>query len=229
MDPIVALIHSPLVGLLTWSLVAERLRRSGVEALTPELHDAAGSDAPYWRQHAESAGRALRAVPPDRPLILVAHSGAGSLLPAMRQATGRMAAGYIFVDAGLPHDGRSRLDEMEAEAPEYAAELREHLAAGGRFPEWTDDDLRDIIPDDGLRRQLVAELRPRPLTFFTEPIPVFAGWPDAPCGYIQLSPAYAGPAEEARDAGWPVRTFDAGHFHMLVDPDAVTAALKELM
>ena len=229
MDAVVALIHSPLVGLLTWSLVAERLRKSGVEAVTPELRDAAQSDAPYWRRHAETVGQALRGIPPDRPLILVAHSGAGSLLPAIRQTAGHPIAGYIFVDAGLPHDGRSRLEEMEAESPEYAAELRAHLAAGGRFPEWTDADLRDIIPDDRLRRQLVAELRPRALAFFTEPIPVFSGWPDAPCTYIQLSPAYARPAEEARRAGWPVRTFDAGHFHMLVDPDAVATALRELM
>ena len=229
MDAVVALIHSPLVGPLTWFLVAERLRESGIEALTPELRDAVGSDAPYWRQHAESVGYALRTVPPDRPLTLVGHSGAGSLLPAIRQAAGRPVAGYIFVDAGLPHDGRSRLDEMHAESPEYAAELRAHIAAGGRFPEWTDDDLREIIPDDRLRRQMLAELRPRALDFFAEPIQVFAGWPDAPCSYIQLSPAYAGPAEEARRAGWPVRTFDAGHFHMLVDPVAVAAALRESM
>jgi hypothetical protein len=229
MDAVVALIHSPLVGPLTWSLVAERLRESGIEALTPELQDAVGSDAPYWRQHAESVGHALRTVPPDRPLTLVAHSGAGSLLPAIRQAADHPALGYIFVDAGLPHDGTSRLDEMHAESPEYAAELRAHLAAGGRFPEWTDDDLREIIPDDRLQRQMLAELRPRALAFFTEPIPVFAGWPDAPCGYIQFSPAYGGPAEEARGAGWPVRTFDASHFHMLVDPVAVAAVLRESM
>jgi hypothetical protein len=228
MDAVVALIHSPLVGPLTWSLVAERLRESGIETLTPQVRDTIGNDAPYWRQHAESVADELRTVPPDRPLIPFAHSGAGSLLPAIRQAANHPTAGYIFVDAGLPHDGRSRLDEMEAESPEYAAELREHLVSGGRFPEWTDDELRDIIPDVRLRRQLVAELRPRALAFFAEPIPVFSGWPDAPCGYIQLSPAYARPAEEAHRAGWPVRTLDAGHFHMLVDPDAVVTALREL-
>jgi pimeloyl-ACP methyl ester carboxylesterase len=229
MDAVVALIHSPLAGPLTWSLVAVRLRESGIEARTPGLRDSAESDAPYWRQHAESVAEALQAIPPDRPLILVGHSGAGSLLPAIRQAAGHPVAGYIFVDAGLPHDGRSRLDEMEAESPEYAAELREHLVSGGRFPEWSDDDLRDILADERLRRQLVAELRPRALDYFTEPVPVISGWPDAPCSYIQLSPAYARPAAEARHASWPVRTFDAGHFHMLVDPDAVAAALQELM
>ena len=35
--------------------------------------------------------------------------------------------------------------------------------------------------------------------------------------------------EQAERAGWPVRTFDAGHFHMLVDPAAVARALVDLI
>jgi hypothetical protein len=72
-----------------------------------------------------------------------------------------------------------------------------------------------------VRHQLVAEIRPRSLPFFTEPIPTFDGWPDAPCVYIKFSESYAWDAEQARQSGWPVREIDAGHFHMLVDPAAV--------
>jgi hypothetical protein len=35
--------------------------------------------------------------------------------------------------------------------------------------------------------------------------------------------------EQAQRAGWPSRTFHAGHFHMLVDPVAVAAALVEFV
>lgn len=229
MDPLLVLIHSPLVGPFTWSLVAKRLRQRGIETLVPVLTDVEDTDAPYWQQHAEAVSQALESVPEMRPLILVGHSGAGPLLPTIHQATHRPAAKYIFVDAGLPHGGKSRLDEMEENSPDFAQEFRQHLAAGGRFPEWSDEELREVIPDDRLRGAVLAELHPRSLAFFVEPMPIVADWPDAPCGYILLSPAYQRPAEQARQKGWPYRAFDAGHFHMLVDPNAVTNALIELI
>jgi hypothetical protein len=164
----------------------------------------------------------------ERPLILVGHSGAGPLLPVISETISQRVLGYIFVDAGLPHPGKSRLDEIRMGAPDFAAELERDLLAGGRFPKWSDEDLRDIIPDDQTRAGLLAELRPRPLAFFTETLPDVPGWPDAPCGYVLFSQAYEAAAEQARSAGWPMRSFDAGHFHMLVDPSAVAATFAEM-
>ena len=48
MDPLLILIHSPLVGPFTWSLVAKRLRQRGIETLVPVLIDVEETDAPYW-------------------------------------------------------------------------------------------------------------------------------------------------------------------------------------
>lgn len=226
MDGVFVLIHSPLVGPFTWSRVAERLRQRGREAVVPALMgDDERAHVAYWRQEVEAIRSQLATVPQDRPLILVGHSGAGALLPAIRAATPHQVAGYVFVDAGLPHPGQTRLEELRASVPELAEELQLQLVAGGRFPEWTDEDLRDEIPDDRTRAALLAELQPRALDFFEEPLPVVTGWPDAPCSYIQLSPGYSGAAEAARCAGWPVQVFEAGHFHMLVDPAGVTEAL----
>jgi hypothetical protein len=137
--------------------------------------------------------------------------------------------GYLFVDAGLPHPGQSRLEEIETTLPEFGVELRRKLQAGGLFPEWTDEDAREIIPDEGMRRGILAELRPRGQTFFTEPFPSFGNWPDAPCGYIRLSPAYDEPAAQARARKWAYREFQAGHFHMVVAPEAVAATIHELI
>jgi hypothetical protein len=128
----------------------------------------------------------------------------------------------VFVDAGIPHNNATRLDLMRAEDPEWASQFQDELERGERFPTWSSDDLREIVPDDDLREQLVDELRPRGLDFFTEAIPVFDGWPDAPCVYIQFSAPYESLADYARDAGWSTYKLDAGHFHMLVDPQAVT-------
>ncbi len=229
MESIFVLIHSPLVGPLTWSLLAEELRQRGVATVVPTLVDDDIGAVPFWRQHAEAVARRVEQEPGDCLLVLVGHSGAGPLLPAIRQAAARPAAAYVFVDAGFPVAGKSRLDLMASEDPEFARPLRQHLASGERFPSWSEEDLREVIPDPRLRRGMLKELRPRPLAFFEEPIPVFAGWPDAPCGYLRFSPAYEAPAEHARRLGWAYREITAGHFHMLVDPSTVATTLTDMV
>lgn len=226
MDGVFVLIHSPLVGPFTWSRVTDHLRQRGHTAVVPALTgDDEHAHVPYWRQEVEAIRSQLATVPQEQSLILVAHSGAGPLLPAIRAAIPHQVAGYVFVDAGLPHPGQSRLAEMRTSVPELAEELHRHLAGGGRFPEWTDEDLRTEIPDDRTRAALLADLQPRGLDFFEEPLPATDGWPNAPCSYIQTSAGYAGAAEAARHAGWPVQVVTAGHFHMLVDPEVVAQAL----
>jgi hypothetical protein len=223
------LVHSPLVGPLTWSRVAQQLRSQKIEARVPELSDGSDGAVPYWKRHAEPVVETLQAIPPDVPIILTAHSGAGPMLPAIRSASGVRVAAYLFVDAGIPMDGYSRLDLMALESPDWAQGFRQYLESGGSFPDWTDDQLRDLLPDGELRQRLLAEMRPRKLDFFTEPIPVFDGWPDAPCGYIQLSPAYDFAFRQAQSNGWSVAKIDAGHFHMLVEPRRVVERMLEVV
>lgn len=228
MQPIFVLIHSPLVGPATWEPVRVELRRRGVQAAAPALRDDSAGDAPYWRQQVESVVAALRGAPAGQPLALVGHSGAGALLPALGLALGRPVAAYVFVDAGIHIDGLSRLEMMVAEDAPFAGQLRTDLEAGGRYPEWTDAQLVDTIPDGERRAAVLAEMRPRGLDFFSEPIPVPKGWPDAPCGYLQFTPSYAVPAAKARELGWPVRAIEGGHFLMLIDPETVAEAIVAL-
>ncbi len=235
------LVHSPLVGPMTWMPVAEELRRRGHSAVVPELHSpppstgtggpAAETGVPYWAQHAAVVAAAVRPWGDGAPLVFAGHSGGGPLLPAIRAAVPNQAAAYLFVDAGLPVAGASRLSQF----PPPAAEAFRGAAAerGGVLHVWTDDELREAIPDDTVRRAFVAELHargPLPLVVYEEPLPVFEGWPDAPCGYLRFgaNPAYDAPAAEAQRRGWPVRLIEGDHFHMLVDPPAVAAALLDL-
>jgi pimeloyl-ACP methyl ester carboxylesterase len=216
------LIHSPLVGPLTWSRVAAEMRKRGFDVFVPSLRDSPASKEPFWKQHARSVSEDLAQLPKDTFVTLVAHSGAGPLLPAIRQSIPNRVHAYVFVDAGIPRDGASRLDLMKSEDPEWAAQFREGLEDGELFPTWSMNDLQEVILDESLRRQMVAELRPRGLEFFTEPLPVFDGWPDAPCVYVHFSAPYNRPAAQAREAGWPTYEMEAGHFHMLVDAKAVS-------
>ena len=221
------LIHSPLVGPLTWSLVADEMRQRGLDVLMPYLEDIPDSKAPFWKQHADSVARALADIHKDTSVTWVAHSGAGPLLPAIRESLVNPVNAYVFVDAGIPRAGASRLHLMKSEDPEWAEGFQQELAQGERFPTWSFDDLQEVIPDASLRQQVVAELRPRGLDFFTEPIPVFADWPDALCVYIQFSESYEQPAAQSREAGWQVYEIEAGHFHMLVDAGTVTDLIIE--
>ena len=222
-----ALIHSPLVGPLTWQLVHQEMGRRGIEAVTPTLTDHPNSTRSFWYQHAESVAKSLTRIPQNRSIVLVAHSGAGPLLPIIRQSVVHSISPYVFVDAGIPRKNSSRIDLMRSQDQQWADQFHQALLQGERFPTWTEDDLREVIPDDVLRRNMIAEINPRSLTFFTEPIPAFAGWPDAPCAYIKFSASYDWDFEQAKRASWLVREVNAGHFHMLVDPSVVTNMIVE--
>jgi hypothetical protein len=210
---------------MTWTPVAEALKKAGYDVVVPRLDSPPRIEGSYWDRHARIVAESVRAVPQDRAIILVGHSGAGPLLPAIREAMHRKVAGYIFFDAGLPRDGASRLGLFDT-AEEVKA-FRE-AAVNGILPKWTDDDLRTSIKDDALRRAFVAELPALLLAVYEEPLPVFKGWPDAPCGYVRTSATYDPFLAAARKKGWPVRTLDGGHFYMLNEPGRAAALLQEL-
>jgi hypothetical protein len=225
------LLHSPLVGVQSWGTLPEALRRGGMDAVAVAVD---GDDrAPFAERYVGGAvAGVVGAGGLIEPLVLVGHSGAGPLLGAVGnglRAAGRPAGGYLFCDAGLPEAGATRLDLLAAEDSEMAAAFRVELERGGRFPTWSDADLELVVPDPAARAALVGSLRPRGLAFFTEPLPAAAGWPDAPCGYLRLSAVYDRWAEAAAAMGWPTGWLDAGHFHPLVDPEGVAAALLGLV
>lgn len=222
-----ALIPSPLVGSATWVLVAQELARRGHLAfIANPLDDAAPGGKPFWQQHVESVAGYVNAANAAKRCWLVGHSGAGPLLPAIAARLIRPPAGMIFADAGIGRDGCSRLDLMRVEGANWVDAFEEELHLGGAFPMWTDADLASQIPSPDLRQQILAELRPRRLNYFTEKIDV----PDRhlACGYLQFSPAYAHDAREAERRGWQVVQLNGGHFHMLADAPAVAQALLAL-
>jgi len=119
------LVHSPLVGPLTWSLVADQLRQRNTDVIVPNLVDSPKSNEPYWKQHVDSVARELSDLPRDAFLTLVAHSGAGPLLPVIREALPNPVNAYVFVDAGLPQAGASRLQMMQSESSDWAKQFQE--------------------------------------------------------------------------------------------------------
>lgn len=167
------LLHSPLVGPFTWSLVAEALRARDCEVFVPTLPDTEGIAAPAWHQYAAIIAHVLTAVPRNRPVHWIGHSGAGPLLPTLRHAVPHPVASYVFVDAGLPRNGASYLDLLAIEVPDQVAALQQMLQAGERFPDWNDAMLRPLIPNPARRSRMLAEVPPDPWPFLPSPSPCF--------------------------------------------------------
>ena len=229
----VVLAHSPLTGPAAWGRLPEVLRDRGLDVSVLSVTD--DSEPPYAGRYVARAALQVAEQAPGRPVYLVGHSGAGYLLPqigAARRAARRPVAGYVFLDAGVPHGrGATRATLLHAEDPAFAEVLETVLAGGGAYPSWTDEDLADLVPDEDTRAALVASLRPRRADFFSEPLPFPDDWPDAPCGVLQLSGSYATTARVARSRGWPVLSAElpGGHFAPCADPDGVADVLEDLL
>lgn len=219
------LIHSPLLGPNSWQAVAARLRDDDIWTEAPAFPKFSTIAGDFYPALAASlaatidgAGRAAA--------ILVAHGAAGPVLPALAARLQTPVAGVVFVDAILPHPGRSWFDT----AP---LEQRVHLRAGaegGMLPSWDawwpPGALARLVPEEVSRAALVAELEALPVDYFEEPAPI--GDLTAPCAYLQLSGAYDDEAARAGRHGWPVVRLPLNHLAALTQPAAVTGALKTL-
>ena len=222
--PRFVLIHSPLLGPLAWRSVAAELQRRGHAAEAPAWPRLSAIADGFYGALADGLAAQLDGA--GDPLILVAHSGAGALVPALAARLPGAVAGVIFADAILPHPARSWFDT----APR---EMGMQLRAGAQMGElpswdqwWPPGALERLVPDAALREALLAELEPLPLAYFEEAAPpdVFAG----PAAYLQMSGAYGDDGTAAGRYGWPLVRLPLHHLAMLTDPEPVAAALESL-
>ena len=235
-QPALVLVHSPLVGPLTWEPVAERLRSGGRFVICPSLAGVTDGGPPYYRRlAARVAGEVVGACAGSR-VVLAGHSGAGALLPAIAEeiaaggdAAGIAVHGAIFVDAILPHPGQTWFETAPASLGEHLV----GLSREGVLPRWNEwfpaEAVSALMPEAGLRDRFVADLPELPLAYFYETAPQVPGWPPAHCAYLRLSEAYDEFADEAERLGWPVRREDADHLAMLTQPDQIAAVLDQLV
>jgi hypothetical protein len=214
----VVLVHSPLVGPSTWAGVAAELERAGYSTAVPDLGGAgevAGVIEAVARQVSSTA------------TVLVGHSAAGPLLPAIADRLGTVSS-IVYVDGRLPRPGLSWVDTAPAELVER---LRSTMDADGRIAAWPDwwprESLVEHVPDAGQRAEFIAGAPRLPWTFFTEPGPD-AGW-RGPQSYLLFSEPYEDAAQQMRAAGHPVFELRLDHLAPLTRPAQVATALRELL
>jgi hypothetical protein len=217
------LLHSPLVGPGTWRLLAPLLRAQGYDVSIADFTSVMVGDGPYYPQLLRCARAKLNN--PENT-VLIAHSGAGVLIPALAEDGG---GGAIFVDALLPHPGRSWFDTVPVE---LVADL-ERRAHNGRVPPWhlwwPQSAVKSLFKDAASFDRFSAELNQLPLAYFREIAPASVLARNFGCAFLQLSAGYAAEAEIAERNGWPVRRLALDHLAMLTHCDEVAGEIGYLV
>jgi hypothetical protein len=152
--------------------------------------------------------------------LLVVHSNAGRFAPAIAQ---RVGTAVVYVDALLPGVGDSA---------GFAEFVQGKVADDGLLPGWTawwpPEDLEDVVPQEWLRVLEQSQPRLFPAFLLNDP-PAPADWGGQRAGYLALGDGYRAEAETARGLGWPVRELQAGHLHLVVDPEQVASEVHLLI
>ena len=220
------LVHSPLLGPTSWSPVAAELELRGRGVLIPSLLGSDDGPAPQWRHGVEAVRTAVTKI--ASPIALVAHSGAGPLLPSIADAVSPEVAALIFVDASLPPaTGAAPL------APSGFLDQLRAISTDGVLPPWSDwfgeGKMRELVPDRALREALEQEMPRLPLAYFEESVPLPERWTEHRCAFLLFTEAYAESSADAKRRGWPVAQIrDVQHLAPATDPLAVAEALLEL-
>ncbi|MEV5556512.1 alpha/beta hydrolase [Nonomuraea wenchangensis] len=233
METTFVLVHSPSVGPSTWAPVAESLERRGHAVVVPDLTGISVGGPPYWPRVVAAvrdavADSSVGDAGPGSPLVLVVHSNAGFFLPVIKEGLGERVVACVFTDAHIPPPaGLVRVAEEE-----FLPFLRGLAGPDGVLPRWTDwwdeEDVAAMLPDPAVRARMTAGQPRLPLDYYTQSVPVPAGWDEVRCSFLWFGPPYDGIAEEAGRRGWPVTRLPGLHLHQLVDPEAVADALRKL-
>lgn len=215
-----ALLASPLLGPSVWAAVGSVLTDDGWTVAIPPAFDRIRSPADVLA-HWECA------LPQDGDYVLVPHSNAGLYVPALGERRNVLCT--VFADAALPPPSGS----TPMAPPALYRMLTELADADGVLPRWTEwwekADLAGLFPDTATQATVTAEQVRLPLSYFTERMPVAAGWAKRPNAYLAFGETYRKERCAAAKDGWPVRTLPGGHLLALKEPARVASVIEELL
>jgi pimeloyl-ACP methyl ester carboxylesterase len=218
-------VHSPVVGPSTWSYTAEVLRQNGFGCAVPDMTDVAAMGRPYYPKYAKAAAAAVEDT--SGTVVVIGHSAAGALLPAVAEAVGDRTRGAVFVDAMLPQPGRSWFDT----APPGLEEQLRGLAVDDVLPpyhEWfAPGTLAELVPDPSRRERLIGEIPRLPVAYFDEPAPQARFEESVACAFLRLGAPFDRAADKAERLGWWVTRRDWDHLWMLSAPQAVAELIVQ--
>ena len=162
-----------------------------------------------------------------RDVVVVGHSYSGIVAGQVADRVPDRVAHTVFVDAFLPHDGKSMLDAFDERQREE--ELRQ-IAENDGF--WPAPDVAGAADGHGLSteqaRWLVERLVDHPGRTVSEPAVLKRPLAEQRATYIvcsfEISDDVAAISEEPN---WTLRTLETGHWPMVSDPEELVALLAE--
>ena len=147
----------------SWERVTPILEEAGhrVNPLTLPGLEAADADRSDigLRDHIDAVVEVVDAYATDAQIVLVGHSGGGSIAHGVADARPDRIARVVYVDAGPLGDGLSINDEL----PVVDGEIP--------LPDWSEFDDADLVDlDDALRDEFRARAIPEPVGVAYDPI-----------------------------------------------------------
>ena len=216
-----ALVHSPFLGPGCWRRVEASLTDQGAAAIAVDYGGLAG---PSWYEAtARQIALGVASIP---DAFLVLHSAAGGFAPSIVDQLGAIRpAGLIFVDAILPHPGRSWLDTAPAPLSDHlrTVAVEDHLPPWNRW--FARDPTEKLIPDRTERVAFASDLPNVPAAYLQAPAPDLESWRSLTASFVQLSRAYDNEAAAAARMGWIITGEESDHLAMITRPDTVAATL----
>lgn len=109
--------------------------------------------------------------------------------------------------------------------------LAEKADGDGMLPPWTKwwgPEISGLFPSADLRASVEREEQRMPLSYFAESVEAPEGWDSRPGAFLAFGDGYADERAAAAKRGWPVRTLDGEHLHMLMNPGQVATAIADL-
>ena len=217
------LVHPPLLAPVALSRLAALLGAGGHEVAVPDLRQAVttGPASAWWQRATCVAATAM----PTAQVVL-AHSGAGALVPALLDALPQAEA-VVLLDAVLPPSAGVHTTSAPVRA------MVADLAVGGVLPPWMSwwppGELEAQVPDDGDRAALIATTPALPEAFYDIDVPAPAGWEPPVRSYLRLSSAYTAHADRAAVRGWRVEHHEGHHLDVLTRARVVAGAVQRLL
>jgi hypothetical protein len=160
--------------------------------------------------------------------VVVAHSGAGVLVPNLLADQRPARSKVVLVDAAMP----PLAGEMPVVPPAFLDHLRSLAGPLGMLPPWStwfgSDVLAELVPDAERREAVREELPLLPLAYFEASVTIPPNWADFDGGYLLLSEIYRPDAEAAAARGWPVLERLGGHLDLVTRPEVVAEAIVTL-
>lgn len=163
-----------------------------------------------------------------RNVIVVGHSYSGVVASQVADRAPDRVSHTVFVEAFLPHDGKSMLDAFPE--PQREEELRQITKNGGRWPA---PELESVADGHGLSveqaRWLVEHLIDHPGRTVSEPAVLERPLAEQRATYIECSFGNSDDlAAMGEEPNWTFRALRTGHWPMVSKPDELVGLLAEV-